>query len=182
MAYKESVKFNYCPKCANPTIIWQKLMEEFFFRAPLSQALDKAIIQFNKFEFEAAARTALIVVEEKVREQTKLSSCGADLFARAFAYKLDTDGKLVEKPLIRINDLATDEERNEHDGIKLLCMGMTRGIRNIVAHHNADLRPKSCFSILTLCDLVLDLVADGSILNERVCIWRKVSKPWSPSL
>src|SRR3972149_10975718 len=76
--YRESAIFNYFPKCAKPTIAWQKFMEAFFYRAHLSPALSKAIIQFNKCEFEAAARTALIIVEEQVRERTKLSSSGTD--------------------------------------------------------------------------------------------------------
>lgn len=173
---RHSDQLNYCPKCGEPTIAWQNLMAEFFYRAHLSPALHKAVVQFNKCEYEAAARTALIVVEEKVREHTKLSACGADLFSKAFAFRQDADGRLIEKPLIRINDLANDEHRNEHEGIKLLCMGMTRGIRNIVAHHTASLPPMSCLSILTLCNLVLDLVTAGSILNERVCIWTRVSE------
>lgn len=174
--YKDWVIFNYCPKCAKPTIAWQKFMEAFFYRAHLTPALRKAINQFNKCEFEAAARTALIIVEDKVRERTKLSSIGADLFAKAFAYQLDAQNRVIVAPLIRINNLSTDEERNEHDGIKLLCMGMTRGIRNIVAHHDADLPPISCLSILMLCNMVLDFIVDGSILNERVCVWTRVSK------
>ena len=140
----------------------------------MSPALASAISQFHKCEYESAARTALIIVEEVVRERTKLSLIGADLYSKAFSYRVDSSGTMVEKPLIQINDLQTEEQKNEHEGVKLLFLGMTRGIRNIVAHHNAKIHPMSSLSVITLCNMALDLIRAGSILKERTCAWRRV--------
>ena len=149
-------------------------MGAFFQRLPISPAFTRAIAQIHKNEFEAAARTALIVVEEQLKQATHLDAYGSDLFAKAFNYKLDSEGKLSDPPLIRVNDLLTESDRAEHEGIKLLCLGTSKGIRNLVAHNTTKLLPQTCVSILVLCNLVLDIITSGSILNDRYCIWTRI--------
>lgn len=140
---------------------------------PLSPILWKAINQFKKCEFESAARTALIIIEEHVKKKTKLSAHGFDLFSKAFAYKTDINNKVIKKPSIKINKLITDEDRNEHEWIKLLFMGISKWVRNIIAHNAKEIHPKSCLHILSICDFLLDIIDDWSILNERFEIIRK---------
>ncbi len=129
-----------------------------------------------KSEFTSAARIALIIVEERMKKMTKIDKHGKDLFAFAFSYKSD-NGTLTNKPLIQINQLITEQDINEHDGVKLFCMGLMGGFRNILAHNSAEVPPKTCLSIISTCDLVLDIMESGSILNKRVCIWKKVESP-----
>jgi uncharacterized protein (TIGR02391 family) len=123
------------------------MMESFFYRVPTSKALSQAMKQLLKNECEAAVRTALILVEESIRTKTGLDNQGADVVSKAFTYTLDTSGSVAEAPKIRVNSLLTEAERNEHEGIKLLGMGMMRGMRNIVAHSTAKISPKTCVSI-----------------------------------
>lgn len=164
---------NYCVKCAHPTQAWMECIDNYFYRTHHSKYLLKAIDLFKKSEFTSAARLALIIVEERAKDITKLDRHGKDLFSAAFSYKVD-NGTLRTKPLIQINQLITEQDINEHEGIKLYCMGLMSGIRNILAHNSADIRPKTCLSIISTCDLVIDILESGSILNERVCIWEKV--------
>lgn len=174
---ENSLDFNYCPRCAMPTIAWQKYIASFFHRLHINPCFRKAIVQFHKNEYQAAARTALIVVEERIKKQTRIDSYGKDLFAKAFHFTLDKSGKIATKPKITINKLRTEAERNEHEGTKLLCMGIMQGIRNIITHNSNEFPPKLCLTILMMCDLVLDIAENGSLLKERYCVWTKVKSP-----
>jgi uncharacterized protein (TIGR02391 family) len=171
---EEKQPFNYCPKCGTPTEKWQENTSILFRQLPTSRSLEKATSLFRKNEFESAARTSLIIVEEALKEKTKVDSHGFDLVSRAFSYKQNPQRQIIEPPLVSVNSLNTESERNEHDGIKLFCMGAMKGIRNIIAHSTAHIGPKTCFEIILISDLILDVINNGSITNERYCIWRKV--------
>lgn len=149
-------------------------------RGHLARGLAQARRQFRKREYEAATRTALVAVEEEARRITGIDGYGAELFARAFAYKSNADGSIVEPPRVHVNDLKTDEQRNEHEGMKILCMGVMRGVRNIVAHHNATLSPLTCLSVILLANMVIDVTRNGSMLNKRTCLWTKVTDAGPP--
>ena len=166
---------NYCIKCGKPSIVWQNEINPIFSRLPMSKELSKCVQLFIKCEYESSARTALVILEDIVRKKTKIESYGSDLFTKAFNYKIDqTTNVIIDFPAIRINKLISDEDKNEHEGIKLLFLGMIRGVRNIIAHHSNDFSPNTCLQILFTCDLLIDIINDGSILNQRFCEWEKV--------
>ncbi len=91
---------NYCPRCGTPSIVWQECFANFFDRVPFAPDFAKAITLFHKHEFESSARTALIILEEKVRQTTKLDAHGSDLMSKALSYRVDPNGTVVEAPLI----------------------------------------------------------------------------------
>ena len=164
---------NFCPRCGQPTEVWHDIMCTYLSRAKSPSAMSRALKQFYKREYQAAARTALIVIEDDLRRRTQTDLVGSDLVAKAFGYQRTANGEIEQFPFVRVNDLVSEADRNEHEGIKLLFLGTIRGIRNIVAHHDSDFPVATCFRILSLCDLLLDISENGSINSERVCLWRR---------
>ena len=52
-------------------------------------------------------------------------------------------------PLIRLNGLATENEKGIQEGFMYLTMGMTRAIRNVFSHGDENQRaPEECFEML----------------------------------
>ncbi|MBP7528115.1 MAG: hypothetical protein KA801_09330 [Syntrophorhabdaceae bacterium] len=169
-------KFPYCPKCGKPSIAWQRHINKLFNMLPVSPKLRKSIQLFEQGQYESSARTALVILEEVIRETAKIDSYGVGLISQAFSFKYDLQtNSITVFPPIMINDLKSEEDRNEHEGIKLMLLGVMRGIRNIIAHHSKDFLPKECLQILMTCDFLVNIVTNGSLLKERICIWTRVS-------
>ena len=169
-----SNKYNYCPQCGQPSSDLMLSRIDIFSRLPVSHLLKDAVRQYGKYEVEASARTAIIILEEEIRRFTGLDLVGAELIGASFSYKMDLDGNIVVPPLLKINNLKTDSEKNEHDGIKLLFLGLFRGIRNLLAHKNAKIHPRDAFGIIVFTSTAIGIVLEGGIANERHCIWTKV--------
>lgn len=73
--------------------------------------------------FEAAKGLA-----ERIREKTGLTIDGVNLVRQSF------DRPKAGYPMLAINALLTDMERNEHDGLAHLLVGSFQFFRNPIAH------------------------------------------------
>jgi uncharacterized protein (TIGR02391 family) len=90
-----------------------------------------------KSELDSAVREAFVILETAISEKAGIyNSHGRDLVAKAFNLEMDNStGEIKRTPLIAINTLKTESERNEHEGIKLMLIGFFQGPRNMF-HHN----------------------------------------------
>ena len=128
--------FHYCPICGGLMPYTQKSIEDFFEVCNIHPMLKNAKRLFLKSEFESAAREAFVVVESVLRSKSGLDLSGRKLASNALTFSTDKNtSEITKKPLIAINELRTESERDEQEGIKLMLMGFFQGLRNLY-HHN----------------------------------------------
>lgn len=127
--------YPYCPVCGSLMPYTQKKIEDFFGVYHIHHRLDNAVRLIYKSEFNSAVREASVVVETVIREKTGLDLHGMDLAAKALLYETDKQTNTITKsPLIAINSLLTESERNEQEGIRFMLMGFFLGVRNLYQH------------------------------------------------
>ena len=128
-------KMKYCPNCGKMYPATRKKLNAFFDVYDMPCELSRALDLFFSSEFEASIREAIVTLESLLRKKSKLrNSHGWNLVSDALKYDVDKSGKIITTPLIQINKLDTESERNEHDGFKLMLMGFFKGIRNLYMH------------------------------------------------
>lgn len=91
-------------------------------------------------------------IADRIRTKTNLNEDGQKLIDKAFSIQL---------PLIQINDLITETERNEHTGLAQLIKGLFSMIRNPTAH-----TPKIIFAIDE--DEALDIMTTVSMIHKKL--------------
>ena len=85
-------------------------------------ALSDAVQLIYKSEFESAAREAFVTVENYLKKKSGLDAHGFDLATRALSFEVDKQTCAIKRaPLIAINGLKNESERNEQDGIRYMC-------------------------------------------------------------
>lgn len=158
-----SQSFNVCPKCGQLYSRSVFTIENFFRIMQVTPKLQESVRLVKKSELTSAVREAVTSFEDTIRKLSGLSELGgADLMAQAFNFEYDVKtSNWKRKPLIKINKLSTKTERNEQDGVKLLAMGLMRGIRNIYQHTTGDGSLYYCLNIIALVDLLLKQLPGG---------------------
>lgn len=95
---------------------------------------------FRNGHFNEAVRKSAKRFEVCVQKKTGCTETGQALMARAFK---------LQVPLVALNDLTTENEKNIQEGYRFLTMGMMRAIRNIFSHGDEDQRsPEACYEML----------------------------------
>lgn len=82
---------------------------------------------FESGHYAQAIFEAFKVVNNFIKQKTSLNLDGKQLMAKAFN---------EEGPVIKLNELKTQSDRDEQEGFKFLFMGAMVGIRNPKAHDN----------------------------------------------
>ena len=93
----------------------------------------------------------------KARSGEKLD--GVELMQRAFSEK---------SPILRINRLSTESERNEQSGYQMIMAGLMRGVRNPRAHepqHRDD--SARALELLILVNHLLQVIARSKRTRKR---------------
>ncbi len=87
---------------------------------------------FRDGYYDESVRKAAQRFVNRVQERASRSDLdGTALMNQAFS---------DDKPLLVFNERGTRIERNIHDGYRFLAVGLTRGVRNVLTHHdNYDL-------------------------------------------
>lgn len=92
----------------------QEKLSSFFDIYNIHPTLKDARNLLYKSEFEAAAREAFVTVETVLKKKSGLDSHGFDLATKALSFEVDKKtGEVTKPPLIAINGLKTDSDRNE---------------------------------------------------------------------
>ncbi len=172
--YFGKMKFRYCPCCGAMMPNTLAVVRKFFSEFRLDSRLEKAERLLYKSEFNAAAREAFVVVEEVLRKKTGLDSHGVKLVNEALSYETDKkSGTITKLPLIKINNLLTESEKNEQDGLRFMLMGFFQGARNIFQHNQVGAPASNILAVIIQASYCLTLL-DGNSLTKNAK-WIKTS-------
>ena len=126
-----------------------KKLKGFFEVYNIHAALSDAVQLIYKSEFESAARESFVAVENYLKKKSGLDSHGFDLATRALSFEIDKQtGEIKRAPLIAINDLKNESERNEQDGIRYMLMGFFQGPRNLYQHNHIGSGVSNSISVI----------------------------------
>ena len=147
----------------------------FFDVYHIHSSLKRAISLVYKSEFEAAARETFVVVEIVLKKKSGLDLHGFDLATKALSFEVDKKtGEITKAPLIAINDLATESERNEQNGIRHMLMGFFLGPRNLYQHRHIGAGVDNALSIIIEASFFLKLLDGHSITKNGRWIPSKI--------
>jgi uncharacterized protein (TIGR02391 family) len=108
---------------------------------------------FKDGHYSDAIFRAFTEVNNSVKAKTRSELDGKALMAQAFR---------IENPLIKLNELETQSERDEQEGFMFLFMGAMVGIRNPKAHDNIiQIDPLRTLEYLALASLLMKRVEEG---------------------
>lgn len=165
--------FNFCPCCGSLMPYSQEKLRGFFDIFNTHPALKDAQKLLYKSEYEAAAREAFVTVETALKKKSGLDSHGFDLATKALSFEVDKKtGEVVKPPLIAINELKTESDRNEQDGIRYMLMGFFQGPRNLYQHNHIGSGASNSISVLVEASFFLHLL-DGHSITKNGCWLRK---------
>ena len=152
-----------------------KKLKGFFEVYNIHTALSDAVQLIYKSEFESAAREAFVAVESYLKKKSGLDSHGFDLATRALSFEIDKQtGEIKRAPLIAINDLKNESERNEQDGIRYMLMGFFQGPRNLYQHNHIGSGVSNSISVIIEASFFLHLLDGHSITQNGRWIPEKV--------
>lgn len=159
--------FTFCPCCGSLMPYSLEKMKGFFEVYNIHPALSNALTLVYKSEFESAAREAFVTLENHLKMKSGLDSHGFDLAARALSFEVDKKTSEVKKvPLIAINDLKTESDRNEQDGIRYMLMGFFQGPRNLYLHNHIGSGVNNTISVIIEASFFLHLLDGHSITKN----------------
>ena len=142
-------------------------LKRFFDVYILHPALDAAVNLLYKSECEAAAREAFVTVENYIKKKSGLDSHGLNLASKALSFDIDKNtGEIKKAPLIAINDLKTESDRNEQDGIRFMLMGFFLGPRNLYQHNHIGSGASNSISVIIEASFFLRLLDGHSITKN----------------
>jgi len=107
--------------------------------------------EYDSGNYTGAIKTSVLYLTDCIRERTNLDLDGDKLILQSFS---------VSSPLIRLNDLKTETEKNEQIGTMMMLQGIYKAIRN---PRNHDLKVDNRFT----CDSIIILI------NYFICIVKK---------
>jgi uncharacterized protein (TIGR02391 family) len=116
----------------------------------ISQALSDAIAEnYDKGNYTGAIIDAIMHLCSTIRDRSGLQSDGVALMNEAFG---------GQDPLLKLNSLRTDTDKNVQKGIESIMRGIVQAIRNPRSHEkHTDPKPEAD-AILTFVDYLLTLV------------------------
>lgn len=167
--------FSFCPSCGCLMPYSREKLGGFFDVYNLHPALDAAARLLLKSEFEAAAREAFVTVENYLKKKSGLDSHGFDLATKSLSFEVDKKtGEITKAPLIAINNLRNESDRNEQDGIRYMLMGFFQGPRNLYQHNHIGSGASNSISIVIEASFFLMLLDGHSITKNGKWIPTKV--------
>ena len=105
--------------------------------------------EYESGNYNAAIKTAILFLSESIKDRTDLELDGDKLITRAFS---------IEDPLIKVNALKTQTDRDEQIGFMLLFQGLYKAIRNPRSHNLVVDNKEECESILIFINYLLSVI------------------------
>lgn len=75
---------------------------------------------------------------------------------------------ITKAPLIKLNDLSTESEINEQEGIKLMLIGFFQGPRNIYQHNKNGHGSDTVLPLILDVSMFLNLISGHSMTKKRI--------------
>ena len=159
--------FPYCPVCGGLMPYTRDKIKAFFEIYHIHPKLQRAERLILKSEFDSAAREAFVAVETVLKEKSGLDSHGFDLATKALKFDVDKQtGEITKQPLISINDLKTESEKNEQEGIRYMLMGFFQGVRNLYQHNHIGSGVSNALTVVLDASFFLNLLDGHSITKH----------------
>jgi len=176
MLYDEDDRtVNFCPNCGHIANDLLDKVAEVFDRFFVNKRFKDATRLYRKREYSHAAKSAVVMVENYLKEKSGDKVDVLDAIADLFSYDYDMKSlQMLREPKIKINSLSSQVERNEQDGIKLIFFGLIKGLRNPLIHTHEKITAKRAFLLIMMSELLLDLMDNGSIAITRKVVPKKV--------
>ena len=167
--------FPYCPVCGSLMPYTLERIKTFIEIYHIHPRLDNAVRLIYKSEFESAAREAFVVVETVLRKKSGLDLHGFDLATKALKFEVDKQtGEVTKAPLIAINELKTESDKNEQTGIRNMLSGFFQGPRNLYQHRHIGSGVSNSISVVLNASFFLRLLDGQSITRNGKWIRTKV--------
>ena len=114
-----------------------------------NELYEKIENEYESGNYSSAIKTAILYISEEIKERTELDLDGDKLVSKAFS---------LENPLIKINTLETQTDKDEQLGFMLMFQGMYKAIRN-PRNHNLTIDSKEdCDCILIYLNYLLSII------------------------
>jgi len=114
---------------------------------------------FESGHYSQAIFEAFKAVNNFVKEKSGLSLDGKALMSKVFN---------EDAPIIKLNELLTQSDRDEQEGFKFLFMGAMVGIRNPKAHDNViQTDPYRTLEYLGFASLLMKRIEEGKVVSVR---------------
>jgi len=115
------------------------------FTRELVEAVDNRL---ENEQYEDAVKQALLYLTSFVRGKTGLIEDGVSLMSKTFK---------KDNPAIKINNLSSDTDKNEQQGVMFIGQGIYSAFRNPLNHSiHTKLTEKDCIRQLIIIDMMLD--------------------------
>ncbi|MBN1177102.1 MAG: TIGR02391 family protein [Dehalococcoidales bacterium] len=143
-----------------------KLFDIMQFHPKVLEASRPCFVTEN---YREAILNAFIALITYIKEITALDLDGDDLMNQVFSFNYDKEKKVITKyPIIRINELSNQTERDEQQGLMFLCKGAAAGIRNPKAHTLiAQTNPLQTLEYLSLASLLIRRVEESKVVKAK---------------
>lgn len=114
---------------------------------------------YQNKDYTEVVRDSLLCLTTEIRKKSDLiDNDGVDLINKAFSEK---------NPLIKINKLETETDKNKHRGIMDLSKGLIEYFRNPMSHSKQEYSRKIADAILVLLDeVILEEIVGSKSINS----------------
>ena len=126
----------------------------------MKEILNESIkTHYENKDYTEVVRDALLCLTTEIRKKSDLKdNDGVDLINKAFSEK---------NPLIKINKLETENDKNKHRGIMDLSKGLIEYFRNPMSHSKQEYSKEIADAILVLLDeVILEEVVGSKSINS----------------
>jgi len=106
--------------------------------------------RLENLQYSDSLKVALLYLTHRIREKTGLADLDGD--------KLVTKAFNPNNPLIKINNLETESEKNEQKGIMFILQGIYSAFRNPLNHTSIIINEDECIRKLIIIDTILSYV------------------------
>jgi len=104
---------------------------------------------YDNENYTGAILGSIFLLAETIRERTDLDLDGIALIGKAFG---------GANPLLKVNNLKTESEKNEQRGVENILRGLFQGIRNPRSHEKISDDKKTCDSIVIFINYLLNII------------------------
>ena len=104
---------------------------------------------YQSGNYSGAVVDSIHFVTELIRDRTGLDGDGQELVGKAFG---------GPNPLLKVNKLQTESERNEQKGVQYLLMGLYQGVRNPRSHGKYGDSVEDADSIILFINFLLKII------------------------
>ncbi len=140
-----------------------------------NEEFEKSIeVHYKKEDYTESIRDALLYLCSEIRKKSDLlDNDGVDLINKAFSEK---------KPLIKINKLETENDKNIHRGICDLSKGLIEYFRNPMSHTKKNYNKDVTDAVLILLDqVILKEINESKNINSVDEWYEEIKGPLCPN-